>query len=152
MMRAVAPLCIAAAMLGLSGPALAEASTGANIAHFRKVCLANAPAFDSAAIEAAAQKEIYRAGDATASASVHWKQGKSCSLRARVGASLAPVVSAVEADPIVLETMKRLGGGEITMKRVKTKGLQYRFTTPAGRFEMSFTSDYANQSFNFSKL
>lgn len=151
-MRAIAPLCIVAAMLGLSGPALAEGSSSASIAHFRKVCLLNAPAFDSAAIEAAAQKEIYRRGDVTASASVQWKPGKSCSLRARVGASLAPVVSAVEADPIVLETMKLLGGGEITMKKVKKKGLQYRFTTPAGRFEMTFFSDYANQSFNFSKL
>ena len=48
--------------------------------------------------------------------------------------------------------MKRLGGGEITMKKVKKSGLQYRFKTPAGRFEMSFTTDRANQSYHLTKL
>lgn len=151
-MRVIAPLHVAVMVLAMSSPVLAEGGNHARIENFRKVCLLNAPAFDTAAIEASVQKEIYGAGDASASASVHWRPGRSCNLRARVGSALAPVVTATEADPVVLEAMKRLGGGEITMKKVKKRGLQYRFQTPAGRFEMTFTSDHANQSYNFTKL
>ena len=144
---------IAAAALAIV-PVLdgARADTAQNLRIFRGVCLAQAPAFDEAAIQRAAGQEAYSARSLSDLATLQWRPGQQCSLGVRASSSAAPVITAAEVEPMVVELFNRLGGGKFTMKRVTKKGIRYRMQTPAGRFEISFSTDSSGQTFYATKI
>ncbi|MGB3146927.1 MAG: hypothetical protein WBA91_04120 [Paracoccaceae bacterium] len=141
-------------VVGLGAPASAQSTNTGLLKAFQKTCLDNAPAFDSAAIEAAAQKAVMNGIDATASATASWAPGKSCKILARIGSAMAAPVGFEVADPIVSRFVQRMGGGTLEFRKAKRrdKVFHYRMKTPAGRFDIEFRTDGANQNFNVSKL
>jgi hypothetical protein len=140
--------------LGLGAPAFAQSQNAGLLSAFQKVCLDNAPAFDGTAIEAASKKVVLNGIDYTSSASAQWKPGKSCKIAARMGSVMASPVGTETADPIVSRFIQKMGGGSIKFRKVSRKNtvFHYRVTTPAGRFDIVFRTERANQNFNVSKL
>lgn len=145
----LAPVALAVAV-AVATPARADGA--GHLRHFADVCLKNAPAFEDAAIRAGAERQVYKASDASASASAQWRPGKSCAVAMRLGSTIAPAPTVEQVEPLVVETFNRLGSGKYTMKKVTKNGVRYRIDTPAGRFEIGFSRDGANHRYSISKL
>jgi len=121
---------------------------------FQQVCIAQAPAFSSHAIQAAADRVIPKGSDQeTPSAKVTWTQDKSCTISASKDSPLTAPISFATSDSFVEQSLDRLGGGTIILRKSERNNsvFQYRMATGSGTFEIIFNTDNKHQNLNITK-